>query len=165
MRRLILVAILASSLVSTLVTLLVVGTSNPAPAQAQVAPNAGPGLTGAWLVSSSRSTGEGVVLLTFTSDGTFFRSGDTHPVLSVAHGVWTQVGDGEFEASHIALRFDENRAHIGSQTTRIHITVGANPGEFTGLTRGRILGLDGSVQVTTESQLRGTRITLEPFDS
>src|SRR5881275_1646149 len=107
----------------------------------QTVPSAGPGLVGAWLVSSSRSTGEGVVLLTFTSDGTFFRSGDTHPVLSVAHGVWTQVGDGEFEASYIALRFDENRAHIGSQTTRIHITVGANPDEFTGLTRGRILGL------------------------
>src|SRR5438552_1810968 len=130
------VASLASSLVSTLVTLLVVGTSNPAPAQAQDAPNAGSGLTGAWLVSASRPTGEGVVLLTFTSDGTFFRSGDTHPVLSVAHGVWTQVGDGEYEASYIALRFDENRAHIGSQATRIHITVETNPDEFTGLARG-----------------------------
>ncbi len=35
------------------------------------------GMVGAWIVSASRPGGEGVVLLTFTSDGTFFRSGDT----------------------------------------------------------------------------------------
>ncbi len=39
----------------------------------------GRAMVGAWLVSASRPGGEGVVLLTFTSDGTFFRSGDTHP--------------------------------------------------------------------------------------
>jgi hypothetical protein len=32
------------------------------------------GLVGAWLVSASRAGGKGVLLVTFTSDGTFIRS-------------------------------------------------------------------------------------------
>src|SRR5437867_3859191 len=43
------------------------------------------GLVGAWIVTASRPGGVGKNLLTFSSDGTFFRSGDTHPVLSGAH--------------------------------------------------------------------------------
>ena len=49
------------------------------------------GLVGAWAVTASRPAGVGKNLLTFSSDGTFFRSGDTHPVLSGAHGAWKQV--------------------------------------------------------------------------
>ena len=122
------------------------------------------GLVGAWLVSSSRPTGQGFVLLTFTSDGTFFRSGDTHPVLSVAHGVWVPVGGRDFDATYIAMRFDENRAHVGFQKTRIRITVGPDPDQFTGLAKVRTLGVDGSVQGTSETQLQGKRISVEPFD-
>jgi hypothetical protein len=128
-------------------------------------PSAGPGLVGAWLVASSRPTGPGVVLLTFTSDGTFFRSGETHPVLSVAHGVWAPVGERDFDATYIALRFDENRAHIGSQRTRIRITLGPDPDQFTGITKVSVLGLDDSVQDTRETRLQGKRISVEPFDA
>ena len=39
------------------------------------------GLVGAWIVTASRPVGVGKNLLTVSSDGTFFRSGDTHPVL------------------------------------------------------------------------------------
>ena len=131
----------------------------------QTAPGAGAGLVGAWLVASSRVTGPGVVLLTFTSDGTFFRSGDTHPVLSVGHGAWVPVGERDFEATYIAWRFDANRSHIGSQNTRIRITLGPDPDQFTGLTKTSTLALDGSVQDTREGQLQGQRIGVEPFDA
>ena len=161
MKRTILAAVLVSSLVSVAATLAAVAGVNPAGAAAQAGKGGGP--TGAWVVAATRPTGEGVVLLTFDSDGTFFRSGDTHPVLSVAHGVWTQIGNGEYEGSYVALRFDENRNHVGSQNTRIHISVGSNPDEFTGLARVRTLALDGSVQTTSETQLHGTRMTVEPF--
>src|SRR5512135_3270829 len=89
----------------------------------------------AWLVSASRPGGEGVLLITFTSDGTFFRSGDTHPVLSVGHGVWKRISDREFDATYIALRFDENKKLVGSQKTRIRITKGLGENEFTGLAK------------------------------
>src|SRR6266542_342174 len=102
----------------------------PARAQGTV-PAVGPGLVGAWLVSASRPTGDGVVLLTFTSDGTFFRSGDSHPLLSVAHGAWKRISDREFDATYIALRFDENRKFVGTQKTRIRITQGPGEDEFT----------------------------------
>lgn len=121
------------------------------------------GLVGAWLVSASRAGGQGVVLLTFTSDGTFFRSGDTHPVLSVAHGAWKQTGDREFEARYIALRFDENRKFIGTQNTHIRITHGPGENEFAGLAKVRVLDLNGKEERASETRLAGTRITVEPF--
>jgi hypothetical protein len=79
------------------------------------------GLIGAWIVTASRPGGVGKNMLTFSSDGTFFRSGDTHPVLSGAHGAWKRVGDKEFNATYIAFRFDQNGKWIGSTKTRIHI--------------------------------------------
>lgn len=123
----------------------------------------GRGLVGAWLVSASRPGGEGVVLLTFTSDGTFFRSGDTHPVLSVGHGVWKRISDRELDATYIALRFDENRKLVGSQKTRIRITHGPGENEFTGLAKVSSLDLKGNEERASETRLKGKRIEVEPF--
>jgi hypothetical protein len=105
------------------------------------------------------------VLLTFNSDGTFLRSADTHPLQSVGHGVWSPSGEGNVDAMYIALRFDENRAHSGSQKTRIRITIGPEPDQFTGVGKVSTLGLDGSVQGTSQTQLQGKRIVAEPFDA
>jgi hypothetical protein len=55
-------------------------------ASVRSSPDASGGLVGAWIVTASRPAGVGKNLLTFSSDGTFFRSGDTHPVLSGGHG-------------------------------------------------------------------------------
>jgi hypothetical protein len=125
----------------------------------------GAGLVGAWLATVSRPTGQGVALLTFTSDGTFFRSADNHPVQSLGHGVWRLVGESEFDATYIALRFDDNRTYIGSQKTRIRITVGPDPDQFTGMAKVSTLGLDDSVRGTSETQLQGKRLSVEPFDA
>ncbi len=121
------------------------------------------GLVGAWLVSASRPGGEGVVLLTFTSDGTFFRSGDTHPVLSVGHGVWKRSGDRQFDATYLALRFDENRKLVGTQKTRIRITLGSDEKEFTGLAKVSTLDMKGVEERKSETHLKGKRIEVEPF--
>ncbi len=86
-------------------------------------------------------------------------------MLSVGHGVWAPTGDGDFDANYIAWRFDENRAHIGSQQTRIRITVGTDPDQFTARTKTSTVALDGTVLNTREGQLQGQRIKLEPFDS
>ncbi len=123
----------------------------------------GGGLVGAWLVSASRPGGEGVVLLTFSSDGTFFRSGDTHPVLSVGHGVWKRISDREFDGNYIALRFDDNKKLIGTQRTRIHITLGSDDKEFTGLAKVGLFDLKGSEEKKSETHLKGKRIEVEPF--
>jgi len=124
---------------------------------------AGRGLVGAWLVSASRPGGHGVLLLTFTSDGTCFRSGDTHPILSVAHGVWKRVSDREYDATYIALRFDQNRRFIGTQRTRIHITQGPGDDEFTGLAKVSLLNLNDKEEQASETRLAGKRIQVEPF--
>ena len=121
------------------------------------------GLAGAWIVTASRPTGVGKNLLTFSSDGTFFRSGDTHPVLSGAHGTWKRVGDKEFDATYIAFRFDQSGKWIGSQKTRIRISQGPGENEFTGVAKVSILDLQDKEQSTSETRLQGKRIQVEAF--
>jgi hypothetical protein len=121
------------------------------------------GLVGAWIVTASRPAGVGKNLLTFSSDGTFFRSGDTHPVLSGGHGAWKQVGDKEFEATYIAFRFDQDRKWIGSTKTRIHITAGPGNNEFTGVAKVSTRDLQDKEVGMAEVSLQGKRIQVEPF--
>jgi hypothetical protein len=116
------------------------------------------GLVGAWIVTASRPAGVGKNLLTFSSDGTFFRSGDTHPVLSGAHGAWKQVGNKEFDATYIAFRFDENRKWIGSTKTRIRIIAGPGDNEFTGVAKVSTRDLQDKAIGTSESRLEGKRL-------
>ena len=123
----------------------------------------GPGLVGAWIVTASRPGGAGKNLLTFSSDGTFFRSGDTHPVVSGAHGAWKRVGDREFDASYIAFRFDQDRKWIGSTMTRIRIIPGPGGNEFTGVAKVSVRDLQDKEVGTSESRLEGKRIQVEPF--
>ncbi len=123
----------------------------------------GRGLIGAWVVTASRPAGVGKNLLTFSSDGTFFRSGDTHPVLSGAHGAWKRVGDREFDATYIAFRFDEKGKWIGSTKTRIHIVAGPGDNEFTGVAKVSTRDLQDKEVGTSETRLEGSRIQVEPF--
>lgn len=123
-------------------------------------------LVGAWIVTASRPAGVGKNLLTFSSDGTFFRSGDTHPNLSGGHGTWRRLPDGEFEATYIAFRFDENRKWVGSTKTRLRIKPGPGPGEFTGVARSVMRDLDDREIERGgrgDTRLQGRRIEVEPL--
>ena len=99
----------------------------------------------------------------FSSDGTFFRSGDTHPVLSGGHGAWKRIGDKEFDATYIAFRFDQNGKWIGSTKTRIHIIPGPADHEFTGVAKVSVRDLQDNEVGTSEVRLEGKRIQVEPF--
>ena len=121
------------------------------------------GLVGAWNVTVSRPAGVGKNLLTFSSDGTFFRSGDTHPVLSGGHGAWKRVGDREFDATYIAFRFDQDRKWIGSTKTRIHIVSGPGDDEFAGVGKTSTRDLQDKEIGTSEVRLDGRRILVESF--
>ena len=121
------------------------------------------GLVGAWIVTVSRPAGVGKNLLTFSSDGTFFRSGDTHPVLSGGHGAWRRATPGEFDATYIAFRFDDARKWIGSTQTRIHIVAGADRDAFTGVARVSTRDLQDKETGVSEVRLQGRRIQVETF--
>jgi hypothetical protein len=120
-------------------------------------------LVGAWEVTASRPQGVGRNLLTFSSDGTFFRSGDTHPVLSGAHGAWKRVSEAEYHASYIAFRFDQSGKWIGSTKTRIQITLGPDGNEFTDVAKVSFRDLQDKEERTSESRLQGKRIRVESF--
>jgi hypothetical protein len=118
-------------------------------------------LIGAWLVTSERGRGVGKNLLTFSSDGTFFRSGDTHPILSGGHGAWKQLTPYEFEATYIAFRFDENRNWVGSTKTTLRVKLGDSPNEFIGAAKSVTRDLDDKALRVGESKLVGRRIQVE----
>src|SRR5438874_12360412 len=126
-------SIIRSLMPSLLAVVVVAGCAAVTREESAVATNRG--LVGAWIVTASRPSGVGKNLLTFSSDGTFFRSGDTHPNLSGGHGAWRRTSDGEFEATYIAFRFDESRKWVGSTKTRLRIKPGPGPNEFSGTAR------------------------------
>jgi len=125
--------------------------------------DSGRGLVGAWIVTAHRARGEGKNLLTFSSDGTFFRSGDTHPVYSGGHGAWKRVGQREFEASYIAFTFDQAGKWTGSNLVGIRIVQGPGDNEFTATTKAAIRDLQDNVIRTGQGRLSGKRIQVEPF--
>jgi hypothetical protein len=147
-----------SVLSSLLIAAVVAGCASAGPSD-----EASRGLVGAWIVTASRPAGVGKNLLTFSSDGTFFRSGDTHPVLSGGHGAWKRVGDREFDATYIAFRFDPDRKWIGSTRTRIHIVSGPGDDEFSGMAKVSTRDLQDAEIGTSEVRLEGKRIRVEPF--
>jgi hypothetical protein len=152
-----------SVLLSLITAGVVAGCAASAVTRQDVAVETNRGLIGAWIVTASRPGGVGKNLLTFSSDGTFFRSGDTHPVLSGGHGAWKQLGDGEFDATYIAFRFDQSGKWIGSTKTRIRIVAGPGGNEFIGVAKVTTLDLQGNEVGNSETRLQGNRIQVEPF--
>lgn len=152
-----------SVLLCLLTALLIAGCASPGATVEKATVETSRGLVGAWIVTASRPAGVGKNLLTFSSDGTFFRSGDTHPVLSGGHGAWKRVGDREFEATYIAFRFDQDRKWIGSTKTRIHIIPGPGDNEFSGSAKVSTRDLQDNEVGTSEVRIEGKRILVEPF--
>jgi|SRR5688572_17222403 len=127
------------------------------------AATSGTTLVGAWEVTVSRSRGVGKNLLTFSSDGTFFRSGDTHTLLSGAHGAWKLVSPNVYEASYVAFSFDATGKWTGINRNNLQLTLGPNGNEFKGNVKASIRDLEDKELRTGSSPLTGKRIQVQPF--
>ena len=123
----------------------------------------GPSLVGAWEVTASRARGVGKNLLTFSSDGTFFRSGDTHPVLSGAHGAWKLVGPNLYNASYVSFSFDQSGKWIGINRNNLQLSLGPDGNEFKGTVKSSNRDLQDNEISTGTSPLAGKRIQVQPF--
>jgi hypothetical protein len=122
-----------------------------------------PTLVGAWEVTASRARGIGKNLLTFSSDGTFFRSGDTHPVLSGGHGAWKVVGPNQYNASYVSLSFDQSGKWIGINRNNLQLNVSPDGNEFKGTVKSSNRDLQDNEISTATSPLTGKRIQVQPF--
>ena len=123
-----------------------------------------PALVGAWEVISRRSSGVGKNLLTFSSDGTFFRSGDTHPVLSGAHGAWKQVAPHVYEASYVAFVFDNSGKWSGVNRNNLQIRLAGDGNSFQGTAKSSNRDLQENELRRGSAPLEGRRIQVQPFD-
>ena len=126
-----------------------------------VTPN--PSLVGAWEVTVKRARGVGKNLLTFSSDGTFFRSGDTHPILSGGHGAWKLTGPNQYNASYVAFSFDTSGKWIGVNRNNLQIVLGPDGNEFEGTVKSSYRDLEDKEVRTGTSPLAGKRIQVQPF--
>jgi hypothetical protein len=123
-----------------------------------------PALVGTWRVVFERPPGPpGLALVTFTSDGTSVRTTDRSPVMSASHGVWKQVGEGEFQATWNAFQFNDKGAHIGNQKASFVVRFGSDLDSFTGDGNGTNMTLDGTVTGKVVGPFKGTRVALEPY--
>ena len=122
-----------------------------------------PTLVGAWEVTASRARGVGKNLLTFSSDGTFFRSGDTHPVLSGEHGAWKLVGSNQYNASYVSFSFDQSGKWIGINRNNLQLNLSPDGNEFKGTVKSSNRDLQDNVISTGTSPLAGKRIQVQPF--
>jgi hypothetical protein len=122
-----------------------------------------PTLVGAWEVTVTRARGVGKNLLTFSSDGTFFRSGDTHPTLSGGHGAWKLVGPNQYNASYVAFSFDQSGKWIGVNRNNLQLTLGPDGNTFTGTVKSSSRDLQDNEISTATSPLAGKRIQVQPF--
>jgi hypothetical protein len=120
-------------------------------------------LVGAWEVTATRARGAGKNLLTFSSDGTFFRSGDTHPVLSGGHGAWKLVGPNLYNASYVAFSFDQSGKWIGVNRNNLQISLSPDGNAFTGTVKSSNRDLQDNEVNTATSPLAGKRIQVQPF--
>lgn len=127
-------------------------------------PQAQPTLVGAWEVISRRSSGVGKNLLTFSSDGTFFRSGDTHPVLSGAHGAWTSIAPGVYHASYVAFAFDSSGKWVGINRNNLELRLGADGKSFEGTVRSSNRDQQDNELRRGTAPLEGRRIEVQPFE-
>lgn len=122
-----------------------------------------PTLVGAWEVTVNRATGVGKNLLTFSSDGTFFRSGDTHPVLSGAHGAWKRIGPNQYNASYVAFSFDQGGKWIGINRNNLQLNLSPDGNEFKGTVKSSSRDLQDNEVSKGSSPLAGKRILVQPF--
>jgi hypothetical protein len=103
-------------------------------------------------------------LLTFSSDGTFFRSGDTHPVLSGAHGAWKSVAPGVYQASYVALSFDASGKWVGINRNNLELRLSADGSSFEGTARSSNRDLQDNLLRGGAATLEGRRIQVQPFE-
>ena len=122
-----------------------------------------PNLVGAWEVTASRAKGVGKNLLTFSSDGTFFRSGDTHPVVSGGHGAWKLVGPNQYSASYVSFSFDQTGKWIGVNRNNLLLNLAADGNSFQGTVKSSNRDLDDNVVSMSNSALAGRRILVQPY--
>jgi len=137
------------------------GTNAPESSPSRV--GTGQTLVGAWEVTATRARGVGKNLLTFSSDGTFFRSGDTHPVLSGAHGAWKLVGTNLYNASYVSFSFDASGKWTGINRNNLQISVSPDGNEFKGTVKSSSRDLQDKEIRTGTSPLEGRRIQVQPF--
>jgi len=123
----------------------------------------GTGLVGAWEVSTARSTGVGRALATFSSDGTFFRSGDTHTTFSGAHGAWKAAGPNVYQGSYVGLLFDQSGKLVGSARNNFQISLSGDGNEFKGDVRVSTRDLQDRETAKASVPIVGKRIQVQPY--
>jgi hypothetical protein len=146
-------------------------------AVAQVGEGVGGGIVGAWRVTATVSTLQGVppfpVLMTFNADGTMSQSRlyylPAFGVLSTSfHGVWNRVNGNQIATTSLSLAQGApgnaalNGAFYGTETVNFHPMLSADGNSFTAQWASTVVDPNGNQIMQNGGTLSGVRIQVEP---
>lgn len=132
------------------------------PKPGRVAAQTSPSIVGAWMSNVVRPDGTVATgLLTFTSDGSVIRTGDTHPTTSPAMGAWSQQ-ENSCMFSYVGFVFDKNGNYIGRQQTRAQATLSADGNSYDATFAIDTMDTSGNItQTSTGGTSHATRLQLQ----
>jgi len=147
---------LLGGLTAGLAALVMPGPGRSAAASSGCSSQEGQVLDGTWVVDWN-------LLIQFTRDGGYRRSGADQPLESPGYGTWVRVGDREFDVTYMALRFDAEHNFIGTRKTNIRLRLSEALDEFAGQARGSVFDVDGNLIDSPQNAIQGTRLRVESF--
>jgi hypothetical protein len=129
----------------------------------------GQGLEGSWVLRAIATVpgfepAEFINLATMNSDGSAVGS-SPFPSLSTAHGAWVRTGNGEFAATVVYLRADQNEHFIGISKVHVRLTLNATKDRASGAFIQESFDVDGNLVRVIEAPAEATRIVVEPFSA
>ena len=146
-------------------------------AAAQVGHGVAGGIIGAWRVTATVTTLQGVppfpVLMTFCADGTMSQSRlyflPAFGVLTTSfHGVWNRVNGNQIATTSLSLAQGApgnaalNGAFFGTETVNFHPVLSADGNSFTAQWTDTVVDPNGNQLMQNGGTLSGVRIQVEP---
>jgi hypothetical protein len=146
-------------------------------AAAQVEHGVGGGIVGAWSVTTTATTPQGVppfpVLMTFCADGTMSQSRlyylPAFGVLSTSfHGVWNRVHGNQIATTSLSLAQGApgnaalNGAFYGTETVNFQPVLSAHGNSFTAQWTSTVVDPNGNLILQSNGTLSGVRIQVQP---
>jgi hypothetical protein len=146
-------------------------------AAAQVGKGVGGGIVGAWRVTATVTTLQGVppfpVLMTFCADGTMSQSRlyflPAFGVLSTSfHGVWNRVNGNQIATTSLSLAQGApgnaalNGAFYGTETVNFQPVLSADGNSFTAQWTSTVVAPIGNLILQSNGTLSGVRIQVAP---
>lgn len=137
--------------------------ARPSAADAAPAGAQGEPLEGSWMAAATREGRPASLNLhTYVPGGTLLQT-SSDPLNGPAHGVWTRVGDREYDVVFVRPVWDSDRNYAGTRRVELRVNVAEDLDSLTTAGLSTLFDVAGNVVSTTQVGAQARRIKLEPM--